>query len=136
MRILAFCSGTHDAAAAAFDDYELVAAVQEERLRREKGWGGAIPWLAIDEVLRIAGWSRTDVDVIAQTRGTYPTQYLRFPLARDLYYTAQRWTGRERARREIRPIPTRCSAATASSRRTRSVPIRGSISRTITRRMR
>jgi carbamoyltransferase len=111
MRILAFCSGTHDAAAAAFDDYELVAAVQEERLRRQKGWGGGIPWLAIDEVLRIAGWSRTDVDVIAQTRGTYPTQYLRFPLSRDLYYTAQRWAGRERARREINLLHERMGEA-------------------------
>jgi carbamoyltransferase len=111
MRILAFCSGTHDAAAAAFDDYELVAAVQEERLRREKGWGGGIPWLAIDEVLRIAGWSRTDVDVIAQTRGTYPTQYLRFPLARDLYYTARRWAGKERTRREINLLHERLGEA-------------------------
>src|ERR1700730_12688249 len=90
MRILGFSSGTHDAAAAAFDGYKLVAAVQEERFRREKGWGSDVPWLAIDEVLRIAGWGRNDVDVIAQMRGTYPTHYLRFPLARDLYYTAQR----------------------------------------------
>jgi carbamoyltransferase len=111
MRILAFCSGTHDAAAAAFDDYELVAVVQEERLRREKGWGGGIPWLAIDEVLRIADWSRTDVDVIAQTRGTYPTQYLRFPLSRDLYYTARRWAGKERARREINLLHERMGEA-------------------------
>jgi len=101
MRILTFCSSTHDASAAAFDDYELIAAVSEERLRREKGWGADIPWLAIDEVLRIAGWSRTDVDVIAQTRGTYPAQYLRFPLARDLYYTVRRWAGTERTKREL-----------------------------------
>jgi carbamoyltransferase len=101
MKVLGFSSGTHDAAAAAFDDYNLVAAVQEERLRREKGWGADIPWLAIDEVLRISGWARTDVDVIAQTRGTYPTHYLRFPLARDLYYTAQRWLGTERSKREL-----------------------------------
>src|ERR1700726_385102 len=98
MRILTFCSSTHDASAAAFDDYELIAAVSEERLRREKGWGADIPWLAIDELLRIAGWSRIDVDVIAQTRGTYPTQYLRLPLARDFYYTVRRWAGRERTK--------------------------------------
>src|SRR6185437_16677999 len=57
VRILSFQSGLHDASAAAFEDYRLVAAVQEERLRREKGWGDDVPWLAIDEVLRIAGWS-------------------------------------------------------------------------------
>ena len=101
MRILTFNCGGHDAAAAAFDDYELVAAVQEERLRREKGWGSDIPWLAIDDVLRIAGWTRSDVDVIAQTRGTYPTQYLRMPFFRDHYYTAQRRAGTERTRRAI-----------------------------------
>jgi carbamoyltransferase len=107
MRILTVSSSSHDASAAAFDDYELIAAVQEERLRREKGWGGGIPWLAIDEVLRIAGWARTDVDVIAQARGTYPTQYLRFPLARDLYYTVRRRAGRERTRREINALHER-----------------------------
>jgi carbamoyltransferase len=101
MRILAFSSSTHDASAAVFDDYDLIAAVPEERLRREKGWGSGIPWLAIDEVLRIAGWSRNDIDAIAQIRGNYPTQYLRFSLPRDLYYTVQRSAGRERARREL-----------------------------------
>jgi carbamoyltransferase len=69
MKILAFQSGVHEASAAAFDGYRLIAAVAEERLNRVKGWGDAIPWLAIDEVLRIAGWSRHDVDVIAVTRG-------------------------------------------------------------------
>jgi predicted NodU family carbamoyl transferase len=54
VRILAFYAGPHDAAAAAFDDYRLIAAVSEERLIREKSWGGALPWLSIDEVLRIA----------------------------------------------------------------------------------
>ena len=41
-----------------------------------------------DEVMRIAGWSRYDVDAIALIRGVFPVHYLRFPLARDLYYTA------------------------------------------------
>jgi carbamoyltransferase len=52
VRVLAFQSGAHDASAAAFEDYRLVAAVQEERVRREKGWGRAVPWLAIDELLQ------------------------------------------------------------------------------------
>ena len=90
MRILGFSSGSHDASAAAFEDYRLIAAVQEERLRREKGWGDDVPWLAIDEVLRIAGWSRFDVDAIATIRGIFPLHYFRFPLTRDLYYTARK----------------------------------------------
>src|ERR1700731_4004707 len=59
------------------DDYRLLAAVQEERLTRHKGSGDGIPWLAIDEVLRIAGWTRRDVDAIASTRAFYPAIYLR-----------------------------------------------------------
>src|SRR5215475_9207856 len=100
MRILAFQSGLHDASAAAFDDYQLVAAVQEERLRREKGWGNDVPWLAIDEVLRIAGWSRYDVDVVASIRGVFPLHYFRFPLYRDLYYTLRKGIGYERQQRD------------------------------------
>ncbi len=101
VRILAFQSGHHDASAAVFEDYRLVAAVQEERLRREKGWGGNVPWLAIDETLRIAGWTRRDVDAITQVRGGYPPQYLRYPLIRDLNHTIQRWRGTERTRRDL-----------------------------------
>jgi len=107
VRILSFQSGPHDASAAAFDDYRLLAAVQEERLRREKSWGGDVPWLAIDEVLRIAGWSRFDVDAIALIRGIFPTHYLRFPLFRDLYYTARRSAGRERLSRDIAILSAR-----------------------------
>ena len=62
VRLLAFHPGCHDASAAAFDDYRLVAAVEEERLTRVKGSGQGVSWLAVDEVLRIAGWSRHDVD--------------------------------------------------------------------------
>ena len=107
MRILAFHSCEHDASAAAFDDYHLVAAVAEERMVRRKGWGDGVPWLAIDEVLRIAGWSRQDVDVIALGVGTFPTQYLRFELLRDLYYTARRWHGSERAKRDMLTVAYR-----------------------------
>jgi carbamoyltransferase len=101
MKVLAFQAGVHEASAAAFNDYRLVAAVTEERLNRIKGWGDAIPWLSIDEVLRIAGWSRHDVDAIAMTRGYFPTHYYRLPLFKDLRYTVQRRLGRERTYRDI-----------------------------------
>lgn len=103
MKILGLNASSHDASAAFFDDYTLVAAVQEERLTRTKGWGGGVPWLAIDEVLDIAGWNRRDVDVIALGCGAFPTQYIRFSLMRDLYYTFERWLGSERS---IRELPT------------------------------
>jgi carbamoyltransferase len=101
VRILSFQSGLHDASAAAFEDYRLVAAVQEERLRREKGWGNDVPWLAIDEVLRIAGWTRNEVDAIALIRGVFPLHYFSFPLPRDLYYAVRKHLGRERLNRDL-----------------------------------
>jgi len=101
MRILAIHSGVHDSSAAAFEDYKLVAAVQQERLIRHKGWGAEVPWLAVDEVLRTADWIRSDVDAIALIRGYFPTQYYRFPLAQDLHYLWQRQFGRERTKRDI-----------------------------------
>jgi len=107
VRILSFQSGLHDASAAAFEDYRLVAAVQEERLRREKGWGNDVPWLAIDEVLRIAGWTRNEVDVIAAIRGVFPLHFFSFPLPRDVYYTVRKHLGRERLNRDLSNAITR-----------------------------
>ncbi len=107
MRILGFHASIHDASAAAFDDYKLIAAVQEERLTRVKGWGNGVPWLAIEEVLSIAGWNRWDVDAIALGCGTFPTRYIRFSLPRDLYYTAERWWGRERQKRDMLTVAYR-----------------------------
>jgi carbamoyltransferase len=101
LRILGIHAGLHDASAAAFDDYRLVAAAAEERFTRVKGEGGALPWLAIDEVLRIAGWRRNDVDVITATRSYFPTYHERFSPWRELYYTVERALGRERSHREL-----------------------------------
>lgn len=91
----------HDSSAAAFDDYRMVAAASEERFTRQKGQGGSVPWLAIDEVLRVAGWRRNDVDAIATTRGWFPTYHDRFSLFRELHYTFERWRGKERTHREL-----------------------------------
>jgi len=111
MKILAFQPGVHEASAAAFDGYRLIAAVSEERLNRIKGWGDAIPWLAVDEVLRIAGWSRHEIDAIAMTRGYFPTHYYRFPLLRDLNYTVARWRDRERTYRDMGTVSRRLGTA-------------------------
>ncbi len=61
--ILTAHSGSHDAGAALFEDYRLLAAVQLERLTRYKCDGRQHPDLAIDEVLSIVGKTRKDVDV-------------------------------------------------------------------------
>src|SRR4051812_16514253 len=91
----------HDSSAAAFDDYQMVAAVSEGRLARLKGSGEQVPGLSIDEVLRIAGWARRDVDAIATTGGWFATHDYKFPLWRELHYTFDRWRGRERTHREL-----------------------------------
>jgi len=111
MRILALHAGIHDASAAAFDDYTLVAAVSEERLTRIKGYGQSVPWLGIDEVLRIAGWSRNEVDAIALTRGFHPTYHLRVPLWRELRYSLERARGTGRDYRDLAILSRRLGTA-------------------------
>jgi carbamoyltransferase len=101
----------HDSSAAVFDDYAMIAAVSEERLTRVKGSGESVPWLAIDEVLRIAGWSRHDVDAIALTRGFHPTYHLRVPLWRELRYSVERARGTGRDQRDLAILSRRHGTA-------------------------
>lgn len=74
--ILGIHCGAHDSGATVFEDYSLNAAVQLERLTRNKGDGGQ-PDASIDEVLAIAGCNRQDVDVVAVSRALFPTRYFR-----------------------------------------------------------
>jgi carbamoyltransferase len=62
----------HNASACLYRDGHVEAAIQEERLCRVKNWSG-LPMLAVDAVLRTAGVSLGDVDVIAMN-GYYPTR--------------------------------------------------------------
>ena len=101
MRILAFHPGCHDSSAALFSDYKLLAAVDEERLTRRKGSGDGVPWLAMDEVLRIGGCSRSDVDAIVATRSFFPWQYLRYPFHKELDYRFRHWLGRDQKLRDL-----------------------------------
>src|SRR6201988_3928105 len=75
--ILTAHTGIHDAGAALFEDYKLLAAVQLERLTRFKCDGREHPDLAIDEVLSIAGKTRKDVDVAGFSRTEFPTIFYR-----------------------------------------------------------
>jgi carbamoyltransferase len=62
--VLTAHSGSHDAGAALFEDYNLRAAVQLERLTRYKCDGREHPDLAVDEVMSIAGKTRKNVDLV------------------------------------------------------------------------
>ena len=74
MHILSIHAAAHDSAAAVFRDYDLLAAVQQERLTRRKGAGGQ-PVEAVEEALAIAGLERGDIDVLVLTRAHYPVRF-------------------------------------------------------------
>ena len=80
--VLAIHSG-HDAAAAVFDDYRILAAVQKERLSRIKKDHGEAS-ACVDEVLSIAGIDRAAVDAVALTRDMFARDHFRQGLVRRL----------------------------------------------------
>ncbi len=97
--ILGIHTGNHDSAACLFEDYELLAAVAQERLTRSKGDGGRVPVEAMDECLTIAGRSRADVEVVALGRSFFPERYCRSSVfARFTTLPVRRALGRERNR--------------------------------------
>jgi carbamoyltransferase len=100
MLILGVHPGLHDASAAVFDDYRLIAAVQLERLTRIKCDGLGVPWQSVDEVLDIAGASRRDVDVVAMGRMALPVKY--FKHFRGIAMAARAISDADRRRRHTR----------------------------------
>ncbi|MBM3345047.1 MAG: hypothetical protein FJY55_00880 [Betaproteobacteria bacterium] len=65
----------HESSAALFDGTRVVAAVSDERLSRIKNDGGRLSDLAIDEVLRLAGRRRSDVERLALLYTFFPEDY-------------------------------------------------------------
>lgn len=97
MLILGIHSGYHDACAALFDDYRMVAAVALERFTRRKIDGGRIPHEAIQECLRIAGAGLQDIGTVALSRGAFPSRYYRhFPLPRLVENRVRELVGMEK----------------------------------------
>ncbi|MDX2464331.1 MAG: carbamoyltransferase C-terminal domain-containing protein [Porticoccus sp.] len=76
MYILGVHTG-HDAGACLFSDLELIAFCKEERVSRVKNDGGFFDLLSVDEVLRIAGISRKQLDAVAFTRMGFPLECFR-----------------------------------------------------------
>ena len=79
---------SHDACAALYDDYRLIASIAQERPTRKKGDGGVFPAEAVAECLAEAGVEASAVDVVALPRVDYPKSFYRrrafwpFPPAR------------------------------------------------------
>ena len=65
----------HDAGAALYDDYRLVAAVAQERITRIKGDGLRFPAEAVSECLAQAGLGAGRIEAVAMSRGYYPQEY-------------------------------------------------------------
>src|SRR5690348_15012768 len=98
MLILSVHAAAHDSAAALFDDYALLAAVQQERMTRRKGDGG-IPHAAIAEVLDIAGVERRQIEALVLTRAHYPMRFFRhFGLYKRVEDRVNRGLGKERVK--------------------------------------
>jgi len=69
-------SDNHDSGACLVKDGEIVAAINEERLKRDKLIGG-FPYLSIEEVLRTSGVSSQDLDFIVFASSMTPSFLLR-----------------------------------------------------------
>jgi carbamoyltransferase len=93
--ILSLHSGPHDSAAALFNDYELLSAVHQERLTRKKTDGG-YPREAVDEVLRVAGKRKEEIEQIVMSHGSWPVRWQKFSPLRRLAFALQRKKGKER----------------------------------------
>ena len=97
MLLLGLHSGYHDACAALYDEYRLVAAVALERLTRRKIDGGRVPVECIDECLAVAGATRADIGGLALSRGAFPARFYRhLPAGRALEARLRRLVGREK----------------------------------------
>ncbi len=95
MLILGLNLGLHDGAAALFDDYNLIAAVQQERVTRVKGDGDGFNNSAIDELLNIAEITRDQIDVVAMSRAFLPTSCFDLGFRRNAVHGVRRLLGRE-----------------------------------------
>lgn len=81
--ILSIHFGIHDSSAALFDEYRVVAAVQRERLIRQKKAGGA-PTECINEVLSIGGITTGDLDVVVFSRAEVTRSLFKTDLFRKI----------------------------------------------------
>lgn len=108
MKILGINDG-HNAAACLYEDGEVTAAIQEERLRRVKNWSG-MPTEAIRTLMRVRRISPSEIDFVAMNG-----QHAAFSVTRDelleIYRTINdvgvtlRRGIRRAIRRAVKPTP-------------------------------
>jgi carbamoyltransferase len=69
-----FRAGYQDVSACLVQHGKVIAAIEEERLSRVKYSAGRLPYLSVLEVLKIAGLSITDIDVVAFHGSTWEAE--------------------------------------------------------------
>ncbi|TMI78471.1 MAG: hypothetical protein E6H04_12390 [Bacillati bacterium ANGP1] len=101
MKILGI-NDAHNAAACLYQDGHIVAAIQEERLRRVKNWSG-LPLQAVRAVLEMTGTPVGEIDAVAMNGHYAPNPMTREQLMEE-YRTVNdpRVTARRALRRTVR----------------------------------
>ncbi len=95
MLILGLNLGLHDGAAALFDGYRILGAVQLERLTRRKNHGNGYARECVDELMSMAGVTPAEIDAVCFSRAFVETEYLKLGLRRDLNYRLRRTFGKD-----------------------------------------
>ena len=96
MLILSLCHGGHDSSAVIAEDYEILAAVQTERITRKKGDGKYAHMPTIEAAMSVAGIKITDVDIFTTSHGRAPACYFDWDFWLKMRYDAARFFGKER----------------------------------------
>ncbi|SMN11010.1 Nodulation protein NolO  len=96
MLILSVCHGGHDSSAVVANDYEILAAVQTERITRKKGDGKYAHLPTINAALRAAGANASDVETFAMSHGRAPSRYFCWDFWQKMRYGVARIIGKER----------------------------------------
>ncbi len=86
MLILSISNNSHDASVVCAENYEILSAIQTERLTRIKKDGRGVQPLTVHESLRVAGADSRDVDVVVMSRGFADAQHLHWPPLHTLKY--------------------------------------------------
>ena len=83
----------HDPAAALLIDGKIVAAIEEERLNRQKGGLGHIPVRAIEFCLRHASMEIRDIDLVVHSGETNHDLEIRIKQYLNHYFSKQNSSG-------------------------------------------
>ncbi len=96
MLILSLYHGGHDSSAVVADDYEILSAVQTERVTRNKGEGIYAHLPTIHAALQAANVNITDIEAFTTSCGRAPASYFNWGVWRSLRYGVAQAIGKER----------------------------------------